>query len=30
MKEFPSPENRLAAQLYKLVKPLIPAHKDKE
>lgn len=28
MKEFPSPENKLAAQLYKLVKPLIPAHKD--
>ncbi|MFC2661851.1 MAG: PIN domain-containing protein [Eubacterium sp.] len=30
MKEFPSPENKLAAQMYKLVKPLIPVHKDNE
>ena len=28
MKEFPSPENKIAAQLYKLVKPLIPVHKE--
>ncbi len=28
MKEFPSSDNKIAAQLYKLVKPLIPSHKE--